>query len=62
MTAKKIVQEFYKSDVLLDSEKVKAFLHPDVVLEWHSSKGFHKLKKQITSNFAFFYNIFNYIF
>lgn len=43
MTAKKIVQDFYKSDVLLDSEKVKAFLHPDVVLEWHSSKGFHKL-------------------
>jgi ketosteroid isomerase-like protein len=44
MTAKKIVQDFYKSDVLLDSEKVSAFLHPDVVLEWHSSKGYHKLK------------------
>jgi hypothetical protein len=44
MSAKTIVQDFYKSDVLLDSEKVKQFLHPDVVLEWHSSKGYHKLK------------------
>ena len=43
MTAKKIVQDFYKSDVLLDSEKITTFLHPDVVLEWHSSKGYHKL-------------------
>ncbi|WP_284652158.1 nuclear transport factor 2 family protein [Flavobacterium terrisoli] len=45
MSAKDIVQEFYKSDVLLDADKVKALLHPDVVLEWHSSKGFLKLKK-----------------
>jgi predicted SnoaL-like aldol condensation-catalyzing enzyme len=44
MTVKKIVQDFYKSDVLLDSEKVQNFLHPDIVLEWHSSKGYHKLK------------------
>ena len=45
MSAKSIVQEFYKSDVLLESDKVKALLHPDVVLEWHSTKGFLKLKK-----------------
>lgn len=43
MGAKAIVQEFYKSDVLLDADKVKALLHPDVVLEWHSTKGFLKL-------------------
>lgn len=43
MGAKAIVQEFYKSDVLLDAAKVKALLHPDVVLEWHSTKGFLKL-------------------
>ncbi|MBF6640805.1 nuclear transport factor 2 family protein [Flavobacterium sp. J49] len=45
MSAKAIVQEFYKSDVLLDADKVKALLHPDVVLEWHSTKGFLKLHK-----------------
>jgi hypothetical protein len=43
MGAKAIVQEFYKSDVLLDADKVKALLHPDVILEWHSTKGFLKL-------------------
>ncbi|MEO0046464.1 MAG: hypothetical protein RL705_1655 [Bacteroidota bacterium] len=45
MGAKAIVQEFYKSDVLLDAAKVEALLHPDVILEWHSSKGFLKLDK-----------------
>jgi hypothetical protein len=46
MTAKEIVQNFYKSDVLLDPASVKEFLHPDVVLEWHSSQGFLKLDQQ----------------
>ena len=45
MGAKAIVQEFYKSDVLLEADKVNALLHPEVVLEWHSSKGFLKLHK-----------------
>jgi predicted SnoaL-like aldol condensation-catalyzing enzyme len=40
MSAKEIVQNFYKSDVILESETVNQFLHPDVVLEWHSTKGF----------------------
>ncbi len=44
MSAKEIVQDFYKSDILLDSEAVSKFLHDDVVLEWHSSKGFIKMK------------------
>jgi predicted SnoaL-like aldol condensation-catalyzing enzyme len=43
MSAKEIVQEFYKSDVLLESDSVSKLLHQDVVLEWHSSKGFLKL-------------------
>ena len=45
MGAKAIVQEFYQSDVLLDADKVNALLHPEVVLEWHSTKGFLKLNK-----------------
>jgi len=40
MSAKEIVQNFYKSDVILEAETVNQFLHPDVVLEWHSTKGF----------------------
>ena len=46
MGAKAIVQEFYKTDVILDADKVKALLHPDVVLEWHSTKGFLKLNHE----------------
>lgn len=46
MSAKEIVQEFYKSDALLEAETVAKLLHDDVVLEWHSSKGFLKLKHQ----------------
>jgi len=45
MSAKEIVQNFYQSDVLLETDTVKEFLHPDVILEWHSTRGFLKLKK-----------------
>ena len=43
MSAKEIVQEFYESDVMLEADSVSKLLHPDAVLEWHSSKGFLKL-------------------
>jgi hypothetical protein len=46
MSAKEIVQNFYKSDVILEAESVNSFLHPEVVLEWHSTKGFLKLKHE----------------
>lgn len=39
MSAKKIVQNFYKSDALIDAEVMKDFLHPEIILEWNSSKG-----------------------
>ncbi|TRX42860.1 nuclear transport factor 2 family protein [Flavobacterium restrictum] len=40
MSAKEIVQKFYKSDALIDSEVIKEFLHPEIMLDWNSSKGF----------------------
>jgi hypothetical protein len=43
MSAKEIVQKFYKSDALIDSDVMKEFLHPDVLLDWNSSKGFLQL-------------------
>ncbi|MBG6111406.1 hypothetical protein IWX84_002290 [Flavobacterium sp. CG_9.10] len=43
MSAKEIVQKFYKSDALIDSDVMKDFLHPDVLLDWNSSKGFLQL-------------------
>jgi hypothetical protein len=43
MSAKEIVQKFYKSDALIDSDVMKDFLHPEVLLDWNSSKGFLQL-------------------
>lgn len=43
MSAKEIVQKFYKSEALIDSEVIKDFLHPEIILEWNSSKGFLQL-------------------
>ena len=45
MTLKKIVENFYKSDALIDSGLMGSFLHPEVVLDWNSSKGFLQLKR-----------------
>ncbi len=43
MSVKEIVQKFYKSDALIDSAVMKDFLHPEVLVEWNSSKGFLEL-------------------
>jgi sulfur transfer complex TusBCD TusB component (DsrH family) len=43
MAAKKIVQEFYKSDALIDPNLMQNYLHPEVILDWQSSKGFLQL-------------------
>ena len=39
MSIKEFVQKFYKSDALIDSEIMKTNLHPDVKLDWNSTKG-----------------------
>ena len=39
MSAKEIVKKFYKSDALIDSEVMKDYLHPDILVEWNSSTG-----------------------
>ena len=43
MSIKEFVQKFYKSDALIDSEIMKTFLHPDVTIDWNSTKGFIQL-------------------
>ncbi|MFV8343257.1 nuclear transport factor 2 family protein [Flavobacterium sp. XS2P39] len=52
MSAKEIVQKFYKSDALIDSEVMKDFLHPDIIVEWNSSKGFIELNYESLLNLA----------
>ncbi len=43
MSSKKIIQNFYKSDALINADVMKEFLHPEIVLDWNSSKGFVQL-------------------
>ena len=52
MSAKEIVQKFYKSDALIDSDVMKDFLHPDVLLDWSSSKGFLQLNYDSLMNLS----------
>jgi hypothetical protein len=40
MSAKEIVQKFYKSEALINNEILKEFLHPEIVLDWNNSEGF----------------------
>lgn len=45
MSVKKLVQDFYKSDALINSEVMDTFLHPDVLLNWNSGSGFIKMNR-----------------
>ena len=45
MLPKKLLQDFYKSDALIDSAVMDTYLHPDVVVDWNSSKGFIQMKR-----------------
>lgn len=45
MSIRKLIQEFYKPDVLLDPVIVATFLHDDLIVEWNSSKGLLKFNK-----------------
>lgn len=46
MKAKDIVTNFYKSDIILNAKELEKFLHPEIELEWYSTKGFLKLNKR----------------
>ncbi|AWI26526.1 nuclear transport factor 2 family protein [Flavobacterium pallidum] len=43
MNAKKLVQAFYKSDALIDPKVMETYLHPEVKVEWNSTKGLIKM-------------------
>ena len=44
MTPKELVLDLYKSDVLLHKSEVQELLHPEIIIEWNSSKGFVQMK------------------
>lgn len=52
MYAKQIIEDFYKSDALINSAVLEPFLHPDVLLDWNSSKGFIQMNRKQLLDFA----------
>ncbi|PWA06257.1 nuclear transport factor 2 family protein [Flavobacterium psychrotolerans] len=52
MSAKQIIQELYKSDALINGTILDTFLHPEVILDWNSSKGFIQMNRKELLDFA----------
>lgn len=52
MTAKELVLDFYKNDLLLQKSEVNEFLHEELIIEWNSSKGFVQMRKQDVLNLS----------
>lgn len=46
MKAKNIVANFYKADLVLDVQALDTFFHPEIVFDWHSTKGFLRYNKK----------------
>lgn len=44
--SKKRIQDFYKSDALINPKVMEAYLHPEVLLDWNSSTGFKQLNRE----------------
>ena len=40
MKPKNLVIEFYKSDAIINASLIEKYLHPEIILDWHSSQGF----------------------
>ncbi|WP_428225455.1 nuclear transport factor 2 family protein [Flavobacterium sp.] len=46
MKVKKFIKDFYTSDALYNADLLEQYIHPEITLEWYSSKGFLKMKKK----------------
>lgn len=45
MSAKELVAEYYNSEAYRNPDIMKKFIHDELVLQWHSSKGYLQLEK-----------------
>lgn len=52
MSAKELVLDFYKNDLILNKSEVNEFLHDELIIEWNSSKGFVQMNKQDVLNLS----------
>jgi predicted SnoaL-like aldol condensation-catalyzing enzyme len=52
MTPKELVLDFYKNDLILKKSEVNEFIHPDLIIEWNSSKGFLQMNRDDVLNLS----------
>ncbi len=52
MSSKKMVLDFYKSDALINSEVIKEYIHPDIIVDWNNSEGFTQMNYDSIINFT----------
>jgi predicted SnoaL-like aldol condensation-catalyzing enzyme len=45
MSAKKVVQDFYRSEAIINTELMESYMHPEVILDWNSTKGFIQMTR-----------------
>ncbi len=45
MSAKELVSEYYNSGSFRTRNKMEQYLHDELILQWHSSKGYLELEK-----------------
>jgi len=46
MTAKELVQDYYRLDALRNPQIMDKYLHTDFLLQWYSSKGYLEIDKK----------------
>ena len=46
MATKKFIQDFYKSEALINSKLLETYLHPDFIMEWNGHNGILKMNKK----------------
>ncbi|PZR17180.1 MAG: hypothetical protein DI539_17300 [Flavobacterium psychrophilum] len=45
MNAKELVSEYYNSEAFRSKAAMEAYLHDELIIQWHSSKGYLQLEK-----------------
>jgi len=46
MTAKELVSDYYRDGAFRNKDNMKNYLHDDLLVKWHSSKGYLELEKE----------------
>ncbi|MDV6167255.1 nuclear transport factor 2 family protein [Flavobacterium sp. DG1-102-2] len=46
MSAKELVTEYYRTEAFRTKETMEQYLHDELLVQWHSSKGYLELEKE----------------